>query len=94
MVIGDVGQDETEEVDFAVRGRGRGANYGWRVFEGRRRETRERAPGAVAPVLTYPHSAGRCAITGGYVVRDPALASLAGGTSTATSAPVSFARRS
>ena len=78
MVIGDVGQDETEEVDFALRGTARGANYGWRVFEGRRRDTRERAPGAVAPVLTYPHSAGRCAITGGYVVRDPALASLAG----------------
>jgi glucose/arabinose dehydrogenase len=78
MVIADVGQDETEEVDFALRGRARGANYGWRVFEGRRRETRERAPGAVAPVLTYPHSGGRCAITGGYVVRDPALVSLAG----------------
>jgi glucose/arabinose dehydrogenase len=78
MVIGDVGQDEAEEVDFAARGGARGANYGWRVFEGKRRETRERAPGAVAPVLTYPHSAGRCAITGGYVVRDPALASLAG----------------
>ncbi|HEV7363025.1 MAG TPA: PQQ-dependent sugar dehydrogenase [Solirubrobacteraceae bacterium] len=78
MIIGDVGQDEAEEVDFALRGRARGANYGWRVFEGRRRETRERAPGAVAPVLTYPHSAGRCAITGGYVVRDPALGALAG----------------
>lgn len=78
MVIADVGQEETEEVDFALRGRARGANYGWRVFEGRRRETRERAPGAVAPVLTYPHSGGRCAITGGYVVRDPALVSLAG----------------
>jgi hypothetical protein len=65
-------------VDFALRGGARGANYGWRVFEGFRRETRERAPRAVGPVLSYPHIGGRCAITGGYVVRDPALASLAG----------------
>jgi glucose/arabinose dehydrogenase len=78
LAIGDVGQDETEEVDFALRGGGRGANYGWRVFEGFRRETREPAPRAVGPVFTYPHIGGRCAITGGYVVRDPALASLAG----------------
>jgi glucose/arabinose dehydrogenase len=78
LAIADVGQDEFEEVDFAGRGRARGANYGWRVFEGDLRETREPAPGAVAPVLTYPHTTGRCAITGGYVVRDPALAALAG----------------
>jgi glucose/arabinose dehydrogenase len=78
LTIADVGQDEVEEVDFAGRGRARGANYGWRVFEGRLRETHEPAPRAVAPVLTYPHTAGRCAITGGYVVRDPALAALAG----------------
>ncbi len=78
IVIADVGQDAFEEVDFALRGGARGANYGWRVFEGRRRHTRERAPGAVAPVLAYPHTARRCAITGGYVVRDPALTALAG----------------
>jgi glucose/arabinose dehydrogenase len=78
VAIADVGQDEVEEVNFASRGRARGANYGWRVFEGRLRETREPAPAAVAPVLTYPHTAGRCAITGGYVVRDPALGALAG----------------
>ena len=78
MIIADVGQDEFEEVDFAARGRAGGANYGWRVFEGRRRETREPAPGAVAPVLTYAHTAHRCAITGGYIVRDPALPTLDG----------------
>jgi glucose/arabinose dehydrogenase len=78
LAVADVGQDEFEEIDFAPGGRARGANYGWRVFEGRRRETRERAPGAVAPVLTYPHSRGRCAITGGYVVRDPRLTALDG----------------
>src|SRR5205823_1400066 len=35
MIVADVGQDEFEEVDFAARGRAGGANYGWRVFEGR-----------------------------------------------------------
>ena len=79
LAIGDVGQDQLEEVDFARAGAGRGANYGWRVFEGTRRVIRgERASGAVRPVLTYPHTAGRCSITGGYVVRDPALPALVG----------------
>ena len=35
LSIGDVGQDEVEEIDFVRRGKGRGANFGWRVFEGR-----------------------------------------------------------
>ncbi len=76
---GDVGQDREEEVDFARRGGARGANFGWRVFEGRRRlYPHETAKGAVAPVLTYGHSGHRCAITGGYVVRDPRLTALLG----------------
>jgi glucose/arabinose dehydrogenase len=79
LIIADVGQSHAEEIDFARRGRGRGANYGWRPFEGRRRVyPRERANGAVGPVLTYPHTGRRCAITGGYVVRDLALGGLVG----------------
>ena len=78
LAIGDVGQDAIEEVDFARRGRARGVNYGWRPWEGRRRNFDEPAPGAVFPVLTKRHSDGWCSITGGYVVRDPALPALAG----------------
>ncbi len=78
IAIGDVGQDNVEEIDFARRGRARGVNYGWRPWEGRRRNFDEPAPGAVFPVLTKTHSAGWCSITGGYVVRDPALPALAG----------------
>jgi glucose/arabinose dehydrogenase len=79
LVIGDVGQDAVEEIDFVRRGHGRGANFGWRVFEGRSRYTRgEHAPGAVPPVITRKHSADWCSITGGVVVRDPALAGLRG----------------
>ena len=78
LVIADVGQDSQEEVDFARRGRGRGANYGWNVFEGRRRYRSGSAPGSVRPRVTKSHGAGYCSITGGYVVRDRSLRSLYG----------------
>jgi glucose/arabinose dehydrogenase len=79
MAIADVGQNQVEEVDFARRGGARGVNYGWRVWEGRRRVyPGESAPGAVFPVLTYSHDGGGCSVTGGYVVRDPGLRALAG----------------
>jgi glucose/arabinose dehydrogenase len=78
LVIADVGQDAEEEVDFARRGRGRGANYGWNVFEGTRRYRAGSAPGAVRPRLVKTHGAGYCSIIGGYVVRDRSLGSLYG----------------
>ena len=34
LAIGDVGQDEFEEVDLVARGKGRGANFGWSAYEG------------------------------------------------------------
>jgi glucose/arabinose dehydrogenase len=78
LVIADVGQDTEEEIDFARRGTGRGANYGWNVFEGRRRFRSGSAPGAVKPRVVHDHSAGYCSIVGGYVVRDKSLGSLYG----------------
>jgi glucose/arabinose dehydrogenase len=79
MLIGDVGGNEHEEIDYAAKGNGRGANWGWRVFEGPVRRTGESAPDARGPVLSYrTHEAGTCAVTGGYVVRDRALGSLYG----------------
>ena len=78
LSIGDVGQDSVEEIDFVRRGRGRGANFGWRPFEGDRRVVDEPAPGAIAPVITHTHAAGWCSITGGVVVRDPRLPAVAG----------------
>ncbi len=78
LIIGDVGQDKFEEIDFARRGQGAGANYGWSVFEGDSRYKPGSAPGAVKPVLVAPHSEGYCAIIGGYVVRDRALRALYG----------------
>jgi glucose/arabinose dehydrogenase len=79
LTVADVGQDAVEEVSFRPRGRGRGANFGWRPFEGRSRHTPgEAAPGHVRPVIERRHSAGSCSITGGFVVRDPRLRALAG----------------
>jgi glucose/arabinose dehydrogenase len=74
LIVGDVGQDHVEEIDFARRGRTAGLNFGWRVWEGRSHNfPGESAPRAVFPVFTYSHSGGRCSITGGVVVRDPRL---------------------
>jgi len=78
LVIGDVGQDAVEEIDFERAGRARGANFGWRPWEGRRRNFDERAPGAVFPVITHTHDSGFCSITGGYIVRDRSVPSLYG----------------
>jgi glucose/arabinose dehydrogenase len=79
LSIGDVGQNEVEEIDFVRRGKGRGANFGWRPFEGNDRfAPGERAPGAIKPVITQKHADGNCSITGGVVIRDPALKAWAG----------------
>ena len=78
LIIGDVGQDQQEEIDFAAAGTRAGANYGWSIWEGARREKPGHAPGAIAPVLVARHNSGYCAIIGGYVVRDRSLPSLYG----------------
>jgi glucose/arabinose dehydrogenase len=78
LTIGDVGQDAVEEIDFARKGTARGANFGWRPYEGRKRLFDEPAPGARFPVITKTHDDGWCSITGGYVVRDRAVAGLFG----------------
>jgi glucose/arabinose dehydrogenase len=78
LAIADVGQNAVEEVDFVRRGGGRGANFGWRPFEGRRRLFNEPAPGAIFPVITHTHAAGFCSITGGYIVRDRGVPALFG----------------
>ena len=77
--IGDVGQDALEEVDSAPRADlGGRLNFGWSAFEGNRRFNEDQqAPNAIPPALVYGHEEG-CSVTGGYVVRDPALTTLYG----------------
>jgi glucose/arabinose dehydrogenase len=78
LTIGDVGQDEFEEVDFVPgRSGGRqprgGYNFGWDVFEGRSRYEGGSAPGHVPPVIVHPLAGGSCSVIGGYVIRDRSL---------------------
>jgi hypothetical protein len=55
-------------------GQGRGANFGWRPFEGDEVYVAgEEAPGHVPPVITQSHSDGNCSITGGVIVRDASV---------------------
>jgi hypothetical protein len=77
-LIADVGQDLQEEIDFLPAGTGAGANFGWSVWEGYRRNKPGAAPHARRPSLSATHSDGYCAIIGGYVVRDSSLPSLYG----------------
>jgi glucose/arabinose dehydrogenase len=83
LIIGDVGQSSVEEIDFAARGSGAGANYGWRCFEGSIRTPGVPAcdpSGHVLPVHEYSSAdpAPFCSVTGGYVVRDSTLPTLRG----------------
>ena len=69
LYAGDVGQNAREEIDIITRG----ANYGWRVFEGNSCTGNDPSlctSGAFsAPIAQYNHSGGRCSVTGGYVYR-------------------------
>jgi glucose/arabinose dehydrogenase len=74
LVIGDVGQNRIEEVDYEPRGRG-GRNYGWRNREGAHDYVTARPPAftpLIDPVFEYDHSVG-ASITGGYVYRGAGL---------------------
>lgn len=74
MVIGDVGQNQWEEVDYEPANRG-GRNYGWRNREGAHNNVTS-LPVAYAPLVEpiheYNHSVGQ-SITGGYIYRGAAL---------------------
>jgi hypothetical protein len=77
LTIGDVGQAAQEEVDLLGAGAAPGANFGWPACEGSVC-TGPAPANYVPPVLTYANDASTCAITGGYVVRDPTQPALAG----------------
>jgi len=75
--IGDVGQDKYEEIDFAPRGQ-KGINWGWSAREGFHAYKGAEPAGARDPIVEAPHSAGYCAIVGGYVYRGRAIPRLDG----------------
>jgi glucose/arabinose dehydrogenase len=75
LIIGDVGQNSREEIDYEPANQS-GRNYGWRVREGTRENIQE-APAyfpLTSPIFEYPHvSQNGEAVTGGYVYRGAAL---------------------
>jgi hypothetical protein len=68
--VGDVGQDEREEIDRSII---KGGNYGWRIYEGF--HCTNLGPSLcnpsdfIDPLFDYSHTRGRCSVTGGYVYR-------------------------
>jgi glucose/arabinose dehydrogenase len=77
--IGDVGQNEWEEVDVAPAGSGGGQNYGWNLTEGDHPYNGASPPANwTRPVFEYSHASGGCAIIGGYVYRGRAIPGLDG----------------
>jgi glucose/arabinose dehydrogenase len=79
LYVGDVGQDEWEEIDYGAPGRG-GLNFGWDTTEGRRcydPPTGCDRTGIAFPIHAYSHEAGN-AVTGGYVYRGRAVPGLVG----------------
>jgi glucose/arabinose dehydrogenase len=74
LMIGDVGQNAREEINFQPRGAG-GRNYGWRLREGRTAYD-GRTPAAyeplTEPIHDYDHNVGS-SITGGYIYRGTRL---------------------
>jgi glucose/arabinose dehydrogenase len=90
LYIGDVGQDQFEEINFQPASSGGGENYGWRDFEG---EVSSTASGCeptglvedhVPPILAIPHGIDRTvvrqaqSVAGGYVYRGQAIPALRG----------------
>lgn len=81
LYIGDVGQENWEEIHFQPSGSLGGQNYGWNIMEG---ETCYNAAtcdaaGLTLPVFTYPNAeTPNCAVTGGYVYRGSANPKLEG----------------
>ena len=72
--IGDVGQNNWEEVDYQPASSAGGENYGWRCFEGNHNfNTSGCGPATdyVGPVFEVQQQgfSGPCSITGGFVYR-------------------------
>lgn len=72
LYIGDVGQNDWEEINFLAAGEPAGLNYGWDVMEGPEDFSGYRGapvhnPDFVAPIFYYHHKPIGCSVTGGLV---------------------------
>ncbi len=79
--IGDVGQDDLEEVDYLPAGEQAGANLGWNAFEGTAEFAGADAIDGPAPPTPPVYEYGRddgCSITGGEVSRGESVPAIDG----------------
>jgi len=80
LFIGDVGQEEWEEINFQPASSAGGENYGWRLMEGSHcfdPPTGCDPGGLVLPILEYSHDLG-CAVIGGFRYRGAQVPGLTG----------------
>ena len=73
LYIGDVGQNQWEEIDFLPAGSPGGANFGWDHREGAHDYEGGGPEGMIDPVAEYSHPEGGCSVTGGYIYRGSML---------------------
>ena len=83
MLIGDVGEQDREEVDVNLASNpGGGENYGWRYREGFIQnpfyEDDPPPPNAVDPIIDYTHADTGICVIGGYVYRGRKVRDLRG----------------
>jgi glucose/arabinose dehydrogenase len=79
LLIGDVGQSDWEEIDWAPADSEGGENYGWSAMEGTHPFRGGTEPANhVPPVHEYDRTGLGCSVTGGFVYRGEALPDLRG----------------
>lgn len=87
LYIGDVGQNEVEEISYAPADAKPPLNYGWRAYEGNTiydDDLTDRVEDHAAPIVTFQHGSQEppirngCSVTGGYVYRGDAAPGLRG----------------
>jgi glucose/arabinose dehydrogenase len=81
LLIGDVGQNLYEEIDFQPASSAGGENYGWRMMEGFHcydPSTNCNDGSLTLPILEHSHGDGWCAIIGGYRYRGTGIPGLLG----------------
>jgi glucose/arabinose dehydrogenase len=78
MFMGDVGQNQWEEINYSPAGES-GGNFGWRIMgAGHCYEAADcDQDGLVMPIFEYDHTQG-CSVTGGYVYRGDRFPALRG----------------
>ena len=81
LYIGDVGQQDWEEINFELAASSGARNFGWNRMEG----DHCHPPGSTCdpslytrPIAEIENGNGNCAVTGGYVYRAPSIPSLVG----------------